>query len=165
MYAEIFADLKALKIPFLTGYFTRLTDLTNIKTLLRIKRLGLDRGFLEQALLPAGEIETEQLLVQLEEPLELIADRLAHGPYAEVVEDGILTYQETDTLTRYEKLADNYLIDYIKGAKYNKFGPEPIVGYLLAKENEIKLIRIIMVGKINQLPVEEIRERLRDVYV
>ncbi|NLM51719.1 MAG: V-type ATP synthase subunit C [Firmicutes bacterium] len=165
MYAEIFADLKALKIPFLTGYFTRFTDLTNIKTLLRIKRLGLDRRFLAQALLPAGEIEAERLLEQLDEPLELILDGLAHGPYAKVVEDGILTYQKTDTLTRYEKLADDYLIDYIKQAKHNKFGPEPIVGYLLAKENEIKIIRIIMVGKINQLPVEEIKERLRDVYV
>ena len=44
-------------------------------------------------------------------------------------------------------------------------GPEPVIAYLLAKENEIKIIRIIMVGKINRLPTEEIRERLRDVYV
>jgi V/A-type H+-transporting ATPase subunit C len=35
----------------------------------------------------------------------------------------------------------------------------------LAKENEIRIIRIIMVGKINNMPTDSIRERLRDVYV
>jgi V/A-type H+-transporting ATPase subunit C len=85
--------------------------------------------------------------------------------YAAVVEEGIQTYQKTDSLTRFEKLADDFLLNNIKQAKYLTFGPEPLAGYLLAKENELKLIRIIMVGKINRLPTEEIKERLRDVYV
>ncbi|MCR3922035.1 MAG: V-type ATP synthase subunit C [Firmicutes bacterium] len=164
MYADIFSTLQELKSPFMTGYFIRLVDLINIKTFLRVQRLGRSKEFLESALLPAGDINIIKL-VQLGEPMEIVIDRLSFGRYSKVVEEGILAYQKTDTMTRYEKLLDDFLIQYIKLAKYSTFGPEPIVGYLLAKENELKTIRIVMVGKINQLPVEEIRERLRDVYV
>ena len=164
MYEEILETVAVMKSPFLKGYFTNLIDLINIKTYLRVRRLNLSKDFLEGALLPAGDVNIMKLM-QLAEPLEVLVDRLAFSRYAQVVEDGVHTYQKTDTLTRYEKLADDHLINYAKQAKYVTFGPEPMVGYLLAKENEIKMIRIIMVGKINQLPTEEIKERLRDVYV
>jgi len=35
----------------------------------------------------------------------------------------------------------------------------------LAKEHEIKIIRIVMTGKLNDVPTEIINERLRDTYV
>jgi V/A-type H+-transporting ATPase subunit C len=164
MYEEIMELVDSLESAFLKGYFTNLLDLINIKTYLRVRRVNRQKDFLDQALLPTGDVDMTKL-VQLMEPLEVLVDRLAFSRYAKVIEEGVQTYQKTDTLTRYEKLADDFLIDYIKQAKYISFGPEPIIGYLLAKENEIKTIRIIMVGKINQLPVEEITERLRDVYV
>ena len=164
MYEELAVAVGAQKSPFLKGYFTNLVDLLNIKTYLRVRRANRPKDFLQQALLPSGDVDMSKL-VQLVEPLEVLVDRLMFSPYAQVVEEGIRTYQKTDTLTRYEKLADDHLIKYAKQAKYVTFGPEPIIGYLLAKENEIKMIRIIMVGKINQLPTDEIKERLRDVYV
>ncbi|MFW0861711.1 MAG: V-type ATP synthase subunit C [Dethiobacter sp.] len=164
MYEELEDEVDAQKSSFLKGYFTRLVDLLNIKTYLRVRRANRPKEFLLKALLPNGNVDMNKL-VQLVEPLEVLVDRLMFSAYAHVVEEGIQTYQKTDTLTRYEKLADDHLIKYAKQAKYVTFGPEPIIGYLLAKENEIKMIRIIMVGKINQLPTEEIKERLRDVYV
>ena len=42
---------------------------------------------------------------------------------------------------------------------------EPLLAYIYAKETEIKVIRIIMVGKLNNIAEEVIRERLRDIYV
>ncbi|NLZ38072.1 MAG: V-type ATP synthase subunit C [Firmicutes bacterium] len=164
LYEELLAGAKRLRSAFLQGYFTALTDLLNIKTFIRVKRLKGSADFLAAALLPGGKLDLLNLL-SLEDTLEEMAERLADTPYAQVVAEGLASYQQTETLTRYEKLVDNYLLDYIKQAKYTVIGFEPVVGYLLAKENELKLIRIIMVGKINQLPVAEIRERLRDVYV
>jgi V/A-type H+-transporting ATPase subunit C len=164
MYAETAESLADLDSPLLKEYFTILIDLLNIKTYLRVKRANRSKEFLEQALLPGGELEVAKL-VQLVEPLEVLIDRLLYSRYAKVVEEGVQTYQKTDSLTRFEKLADNFMLKQIKQAKYLTFGPEPLAGYLLAKENELKLIRIIMVGKINRLPTEEIKERLRDVYV
>ena len=39
------------------------------------------------------------------------------------------------------------------------------INNIYAKETEIKIIRIIMVGKLNNIPAEVVRERLRDIYV
>ena len=56
-------------------------------------------------------------------------------------------------------------MDLIKGARLVTFGPDRILSYIYAKETEIKIIRIIMVGKLNNISQEVIRERLRDSYV
>lgn len=60
---------------------------------------------------------------------------------------------------------DNYLIELIKPSLTINFGPEPLFSYVLAKEAEIKILRIIMVSKLNKLSPDAIRERLRDLYV
>ena len=44
-------------------------------------------------------------------------------------------------------------------------GIEVPVSYILALENEIKNVRIILAGKDAALPEDRIRERLRDCYV
>jgi V/A-type H+-transporting ATPase subunit C len=41
----------------------------------------------------------------------------------------------------------------------------PLAAYILARENEIKTVRILLSGKLNDLPENSIRERLRDMYV
>ncbi|NLN06739.1 MAG: V-type ATP synthase subunit C [Firmicutes bacterium] len=164
LYAELAEDVQRSKNKYLRDYFTGLVDLTNIKTFLRVRRMQRSKSFLAAVLLPGGSLDLLAML-DLTDPLEVIVDRLASSPYAQVVAEGVQLFQQTDTLTRYEKLADNFLLERVRQAKYVTLGPEPVIGYLLAKENEIKIIRIVLTGKINRLPVAEIRERLRDAYV
>lgn len=164
MFTEMAERARQFDSPFLDDYLTYQIDLLNVKTYLRVKRANLSREFLEQALLPFGRLDLTKL-VQLADPPEVLADRLLTSSYARFIEDAVQSYQKTDTLTRFEKLAEDFLLRHVKKAKYIAFGLEPLVAYILAQENEVKLIRIVMVGKINRLPVAEIKERLRDVYV
>ena len=97
--------------------------------------------------------------------METLIDRLAYKDYGKVVEEGISNYIKTKSLTKFEKLSDDFIFELAKKGKFVAFGIEPLIGYLMAKENETKIIRMIMVGKINEIPNELIRERLRDVYV
>ena len=55
-------------------------------------------------------------------------------------------------------------MNMMKEAKMIPFGGEPLLAYIYAKETEIKVVRIIMVGKLNNIAEEVIRERLRDIY-
>ena len=57
------------------------------------------------------------------------------------------------------------IIQTIKPQKYNPFSVEPLVAYVLARENEIKTVRIILSAKANNLPEDSIRERVREMYV
>ena len=57
------------------------------------------------------------------------------------------------------------MIEMIKPQKFNAFTISPVAAYLLAKEGEIKSVRLILSGKLNHLQEEKIMERLRESYV
>ncbi len=87
------------------------------------------------------------------------------GDIADLIKEGVEGYIATNSANLLEKLSDNYIMDLMKSGKLVTFGPERILSYIYAKETEIKIIRIIMVGKLNNITEEVIRERLRDIYV
>ncbi|QAA34062.1 V-type ATP synthase subunit C [Clostridium manihotivorum] len=154
-----------LKNPFIERYVDFLIDLSNIRTLLRVKKQKKGKDFLKETLLTGGKLDRDKILILLNESPENIYNKLAHTDYAPVLKSGIEDYIKTQSASKLEKLSDNYLMNFMKDAKYVTFGPEPILAYIYAKESEIKNIRIIMVGKLNNISSEVIRERLREVYV
>jgi len=165
MFDWIFATLKKNPNGVLQRYFEAQVDLINIRSFLRVKRLNGDASFLEKMLLPKGRIPSELLLESLEGPVESLMDKLAYTEYGGMVAEGIQSYVKTGRFTRFEKLMDDYLLRYIKAKRWETFGIEPIIGYLLAKESEVQAIRIIMVGLMNGISRDTIRERLRELYV
>jgi V/A-type H+-transporting ATPase subunit C len=153
------------KNKFLQDFIKAQIDMINIRSFLRIKEAGLGRDYLNKVLLKNGNLEPDYFSKYLDEPLDAFKDSLWSKDYHSVLEEGLESYSKNKTLTKLEKLADDYIFSIAKKGKYIAFGIEPLVGYLMAKENEAKIIRIIMVGKMNNIPNEIIRERLRDVYV
>lgn len=153
------------KSSFLMNYISMQIDLINIRSLVRVKAMGYGRDFLKKVILANGKLDYSFFNDIFDEPLETLIERLAFKDYGKVVEEGISSYIKTKSLTKFEKLSDDFIFELAKKGKYVAFGIEPLVGYLMAKENETKIIRMIMVGKINEIPNELIRERLRDVYV
>ena len=53
----------------------------------------------------------------------------------------------------------------MKPQKWEPFGIGPVVAYIIARQNEIKAVRMILSAKINDLSEDMIKERLRDMYV
>ena len=78
---------------------------------------------------------------------------------------GLEHYQKSGSLHVLEREIDNYLMETLKKAKYRVFGLEPLIGFAFAKEIETKLLRLILTGKLLQIRVEDIKERLRLSYV
>ena len=70
-----------------------------------------------------------------------------------------------ESASAFECWCDNRIVETIRQQLYNPFTIGPVVAYVLARENEIKTVRIILTGKQNDLPVESIRERVREMYV
>ncbi len=165
LYEQLIDAAREHQAPFLEGLFVRQIDLINLKTLIRVMRMGLSRDFLARVLLPNGSLSVDWLATMIEEPVESLISMLAISDYADLVSEGVREWSEKGSASLLEKLADNYITAYLKEGKWVAFGVEPLVGYLWAKEIEIKNIRIVLVGKINRLPAESIRERIRDVYV
>lgn len=98
------------------------------------------------------------------DPEELIA-RYRYSDLKRPVTAGLEHYRQHGTLYALEREIDNYLIGQVQRARYLAFGLEPLIGHALAKENEIKIIRLILTAKRLRVGSAEIKERLRLTYV
>ncbi len=166
LYEQLTGMAKNYGSDFLQQYFRIQIDLLNIGTYLRVKNLKKSREFLGNVLLDHGTLE-KKVFMQLyneADTADALISRLGLSVYGAIVEEGVRDWAKNHSTTHFEKLADNYLLEFVKSAKRIIFGVEPLLAYLLAKDVEIRIIRMIMVGKLNGIPVEEIRERLRDAY-
>ena len=150
---------------FLREYLTALVDLTNIKTLVRLKTIKADLRTLDSVLLPGGNLTQEFFEENFDGSTQDLMEALSSSPYYEVVEEGLMEWEASGSPSAFEKLLDNYLISLARRGLYKPFGSETVIGYMAARENELKILRILLVGKINSIPSDMIRERLRDVYV
>lgn len=165
MFEELLLLDKEIKDSFLHKYIVTLVDLTNLKTLLRVKKQNKGREFFSDVMILGGTIDKDKLFALLNDSAENISSKLSYTDYSEILKLGIESYVKDGSSALFEKLSEDYIMNLMKKAKYISFGMEPILAYVYAKETEIKLLRIIMVGKLNNITGEVIRERLRDSYV
>lgn len=165
MYKHMLIKAEKFEESFIINFVKLNIDLTNIKTLLRVKNQNRNREFLNLVLISGGKVDNDILLNCLNESIENIINKLLFTDYGNILKIGLQEYSKNKKLNRFEKLCDNYTMNYLKKSRYISFGPEPILAYIYGKENEIKSIRIILVGKINKVSSNIIVERLREVYV
>lgn len=164
MYKELVEIQKKLDYKFIDNLVKAMIDSTNIRTLLRIKKQNKGRDFAEEVIAQGGVIDSSKLVALLNESPENIMAKLQSTIYSDLIKEGFEGYIATESASLLEKLSDNYIMELMKDSKLVTFGPEKLLSYIYAKETEIKVIRIIMVGKLNNIAEEVIRERLRDIY-
>lgn len=164
---EMFEYLQNVSVghPFVEKLIAIWADLLNLKSLVRAKLLGRDRAFAQKILVPAGSLENHRLLALLDASFETWADELRHTPYTDVLSRGLAYLMERKSLTLFEKLSDDFVTGFLKRAKLTLYGAEPLIAYALARETELKNIRIILVSKLNGVSKEIVEERLREPYV
>ena len=169
-YIMIFNKIKEVEIIeteelFLRRFIKINIDLNNIISCIRAKVRGDRKSFTKEFLIPEGDFKIENIVEIYDSPLSSWCEKLIHTDYKNVVETGVNYFQKNNSLMELEKLRDNFIINFSKIGKYVTFGIEPLVGFITAKENDIKNIRIILSGKLNKLSPDQIKERVRDTYV
>lgn len=139
-------------------------DIANMKTSIRGSKLGMEKGKLQLGLIPGGTVPFDALRAVAGEPVQAWLEFWTHSSYGEAVAKFVDVEKGSVNFTELEKWADVYLAGLVQRARHMSLGPEPVLAYAVAKETEVKNLRIILTGKINRLPGDMIRERLRDVY-
>lgn len=140
-------------------------DLNNIINCIRVKIRGEKKAFIKEFLIPEGDFKIEKIIEIYDSPLSSWFEKLKYTDYKDIVELGVNYFQKNNSLMELEKLRDNFILNFSKIGKYITFGIEPLVGFITAKENDIKNIRIILSDKLNNLSPDKIKERARDTYV
>lgn len=161
-YAELSATAAATRSGLLMGYVALMTDAANLRAAVRAARLGKDADFLDDVLLPGGNVDTRALA---RAGAEGIAPLFKSSPLAKAAEAGAaLAVPGGAALTQFEKLCDDAVTDYMRPARQVAFGEQTPIGYLYAREAELTAIRTIMSGRFAGQSGDVIRSRLRTPY-
>lgn len=143
----------------LTEYGELKVAVADINIAIRSIKTGKDREFMERAIAECGSLNKQELINSSMEGIEAVYSYLMSTKYAEAV-DAL-----KESPSAFERWSDNLIIRHISPQKYNPFTLSPLAAYILARDNEIKTIRILLSGKRNEIPDSSIRERLRVMYV
>ena len=131
----------------------------NIKIAVRSSKTAKSLDFMKRAMAPCDSLNVDGLARAALAGMDSIIDYLSANGYLE----GALALKESPSA--FERWCDNRIIQTIKPQKTNPFSVGPLVAYVIARENEIKTVRIILTCKQNGLSDDSIRARVREMYV
>lgn len=145
---EVFSKYAELRVAF-----------ADINIALRCNKTGKTKDYMLRAMASCKSLDINKLMDLALDSEDAILEYLKSTVYSEFVN------QIKKSSSSLDKYCDNQIIDSIKPQKYNSFTISPLAAFVLAREIEMKNVRIILSGKKNSLKEESIRERLRELYV
>jgi len=151
------AEARRIGEPFLVNLFRLQIDLSNIRTVLRLKHIDAEQ---RNVLLPGGFVEIDRLRQALELGYEALGQLFFATPYHRVVDVGAGYLASDESFLKIEQQGDEYLTGYLKATAQITAGPQPVIAYLLLKEHEIRTVRLILTAKKNGLDTKLILDRI-----
>lgn len=158
LYADIESRLAKGADRYIKEYFTAFSDTANVASFVRTNRIGASFSFFAEGFLPGGTLslkDFEECGSDAGKALRMLSGTSVRGYFEKI--------GESDTAS-FETAQDNYLLGIFAVNKTDMFSVAPILGYYLAKLNEIKVIRVVMVCIKNKVAPEEMRKRVRELY-
>ncbi len=137
------------KHDILRKYANELVAAVNVKIALR--SVGGDKELLEKALAPCALISKEGLIKACTDEKSLKEFLSGYG------------YTEDD-YKNIDSLAKKRIMQTLKPEKYKIFSPAPTINYIISLENEISVLRLVLVCKANGVEDEFIKRRVVDSY-
>ena len=143
----------------LRGYAALFTGASDIRIAVRAALTGRDNAFLDTAMCECGILNIDALKTASRNGIEAICTFLSTTDFSDAVPE------LRKSVTAFECWCDNHIIEEIRGELYESFGIGPIAAYIIAKQTEMKSLRIILSGKENGFSEKMITERVRETYV
>ena len=156
LYAELREIAVAARSRFLQDLAARLSDVANLKSIVRARNAGLTAAAMTEMIVDGGSMSSRDLaalyrlphqdmLAGLERRLGLKGSPLvdAHG------------------MSDLDVIVDNVIVETIRRAKRAEPGPEDVIAYVRARESEVQVLRVALLGKMAGLDSETLHRRMR----
>lgn len=140
-----------------------LIDLYNLTTLVRSLNQGKPRSHLHALLSSSGTVSKQDLIDDsINGAVSVLKKYYSSKVYGSKLEV-VIEDNKINTL-KLDKIMDELISEIVSEGIYQAFGPMPLLGYIYAKETEITNLRLVLVGKDNQIDETILRERMRTIY-
>jgi V/A-type H+-transporting ATPase subunit C len=158
-YSYLRSLAESIRIPFIINFIKIKIDLINISTFLRIKYFDTDDN-IEDAFIDGGTLPLHTFLLLSGETIEMIAPFFKNTEYHHIIEEGTKKIIKNGSFSILDRETDNYIMDYLKLSRYITFGVEPVVTYFISRDQDVNILKMVLVGKVNEIPEEDMRERI-----
>jgi V/A-type H+/Na+-transporting ATPase subunit C len=156
---------------FIQDTIRHLADMHNIKTYLRLLVLNEPQAVLEKQISLEGFISKDVFVKGYGAGLGTLVLKLKyinkHGQiidYSHYFQQAMEKAMNEKSFVALEKSQADFLISQLSRAKCIPYGPEPVLAYFFARCNEISLIRLLILGKMNRIAADRISERFNAAY-
>ena len=156
--------LKNIKNDVIKRYFESYADFTNILMVLRLKNSQYSRDILDDTLLVGGKFFQADLEKAFEDKSDNALSYFLKYGYEAVLKEPFEKLLSGDGLFFVEKARDDYLLGVLKEDRYDMFSSTMAASFLVAKEREAAAVRLLMVGMLNNIGINDIEKRLKDLY-
>ncbi|HEX3021918.1 MAG TPA: V-type ATPase subunit [Lachnospiraceae bacterium] len=140
-------------------------DFYNIKTMLRAREMKKESSFFESCYVNGGRLTKEVFLNNYSVPFSAVTSSFANKYCNTEIQKGLEGYESNHNFSDLEILLQNALINHLKKAKLISYGAEIIYAYLMAKENELRQIRLLLTCKLKNISNGILIRKLGESYV
>ncbi|MDY0087706.1 MAG: V-type ATPase subunit [Coriobacteriia bacterium] len=158
MFAHLSKIAAASRSEFVQHLAALEADAGNTRAFVRCRTRGVPVAVLETALVPGGAIAPSKFV-------ELYRLSFAEG-VAQLATLAPLRGIDPEALAdpaRLDVAIDALVAREARNRRLTSIGPDPVVSYVLSRRAELTALRTIIIGTFAHVPVERLRERVRDV--
>ena len=163
-YQSIYDKACSLGDADFLAFVRQRIDLINLGMVLRARHVQSGSAHLSESLLQNGCLKSEDLTALYEQSADNLIEYISKSDYS-VFAETAGTYSEKNGAARFNLEVDNFIVNVIRRAKKILSGPEVPLAYLIARDMEIKNIRIITACVRNGIPMHQARDLARDQYL
>jgi len=144
---------------FMIRYAQLTAACADIKTAYRCSITMRSRQFMETAVCGTKGLDKNEMIKAALSGTDSLLSYLETTPYSEAA------VRLRESPAKFEKWCDDVIMELAESARTKAFGAEPLAAYYIAKEAELKNLRILKVCKECGSDRETITERMRKLYV
>lgn len=154
----------AQTMPFFEGYFRISFDLENIRSFFRARHFENTHEIFNQVFIEYGSIGRERFVDNLGSEYDVLGKNFFTTPYAALLDKGGAYIKQRNSFLRLERICEESRMQFLLAARRMTFGVEPLFTYYQFKLAEIKKLRQVYWGKLNEVPIDDLKESIANVW-
>ncbi|MGI6507578.1 MAG: V-type ATPase subunit [Saccharofermentanales bacterium] len=142
-------------------YLTMIRDLINLEILVRSRLRRVNETLYNASLLPGGLISEERWRALYDGEDGDIVDLLKETPYRTMT-PFVVSYGEQGGASKFSRERDILLYGHLSTGAKQLSGPERVLSFIMARELEIRNVKMVLSALVNELNEEELIALRRD---
>ena len=137
--------------PFFKKYFEVYFELENIRSFFRSRQFENKHAIFSKVYIPIGRLELKSFIQNLEVAQDNLARNFFVSPYAYIFDRGGAYFEEHGAFLGLERLCEEHRLGFLLQARRMTFGVEPLFSYYHFRMSEMKKLRQVYWGKLNDI--------------